>query len=85
MINLKTKLKCNAVQERHGTCSACLEKDENLKSRNIEFTKIENVFKEKSKEMFEIEKFFKQKEEELTQKCDDLEKKIKTKVFSRFQ
>ncbi|MFS7962822.1 hypothetical protein Hanom_Chr08g00731011 [Helianthus anomalus] len=29
------------------TCSACTEKDKNLRSRNIEFTKIEDVFKVK--------------------------------------
>ncbi|MFS7896523.1 hypothetical protein Hanom_Chr15g01364471 [Helianthus anomalus] len=43
------------------TCSACNEKDENLKSRNIEFTKIERVFKEKCKEMFENKNVLKQK------------------------
>ncbi|MFS8024478.1 hypothetical protein Hanom_Chr16g01463731 [Helianthus anomalus] len=59
------------------TCSACTEKDENIRSINSEFTKIENVFKEKCKEMFEIKKFWKQKEEELRQKCDGLEKENK--------
>ncbi|MFS7945877.1 hypothetical protein Hanom_Chr06g00529281 [Helianthus anomalus] len=59
------------------TCSACIDKDENLRSRSIEFTKIENIFKEKYNEMFEIEKVLKQKEEELTQRCDSLEKENK--------
>ncbi|MFS7888701.1 hypothetical protein Hanom_Chr00s000001g01598221 [Helianthus anomalus] len=35
------------------SCSACTEKDEMLKSRDAEFTKIENVFKEKCKEFLE--------------------------------
>ncbi|MFS8007041.1 hypothetical protein Hanom_Chr14g01256291 [Helianthus anomalus] len=48
------------------TCSAYNEKDENLRSRNIEFTKIEHIFKEKCNEMLETEKVLKQKEEELT-------------------
>ncbi|MFS7977250.1 hypothetical protein Hanom_Chr10g00901841 [Helianthus anomalus] len=49
----------NEVQSRKcmETCRDCTDKDENLISRNIEFTKIENVFKENCKEMFEIEKF----------------------------
>ncbi|MFS7954289.1 hypothetical protein Hanom_Chr07g00628541 [Helianthus anomalus] len=54
----KNEVQCRKCME---TCNACTEKDENLRSRNIEFTKIENVFKEKCKEMFEAEKFFKQK------------------------
>ncbi|MFS7948273.1 hypothetical protein Hanom_Chr06g00558011 [Helianthus anomalus] len=45
------EVQCKKCME---TCSACTEKDENLRSRNIEFTKIENVFKDKCKEMFEI-------------------------------
>ncbi|MFS7911808.1 hypothetical protein Hanom_Chr02g00122421 [Helianthus anomalus] len=56
------------------TCRACAEKDENLKSRDIEFTKIENVFKTKYKEMFENEEVLKQKVEKLTIKCQDFEK-----------
>ncbi|MFS7986993.1 hypothetical protein Hanom_Chr11g01016791 [Helianthus anomalus] len=61
-IDLKTEHK-NEVQCRKcmEICSACTEKDENLRFRKIEFTKIENVFKEKCKEMFEIENFLKQK------------------------
>ncbi|MFS7969420.1 hypothetical protein Hanom_Chr09g00808991 [Helianthus anomalus] len=59
--------------EKYGTknetqCSACTEKDEILKSRNMESTKIENVVKENSK------KCLKQKVEELTLKCDGFEK-----------
>ncbi|MFS7927318.1 hypothetical protein Hanom_Chr04g00307661 [Helianthus anomalus] len=56
------------------TCRANTEKEEKLKSRDIEFTKIENVFKEKCKEMFENENDLKQKDEELTRKCKLLEK-----------
>ncbi|MFS7905817.1 hypothetical protein Hanom_Chr01g00052141 [Helianthus anomalus] len=56
------------------TCNACIEKDENLRSDNVEFTKIEKVFKEKCNEMLENENILKQKEEELTQKCKVLEK-----------
>ncbi|MFS7996797.1 hypothetical protein Hanom_Chr12g01134031 [Helianthus anomalus] len=33
------------------TCSACTEKDEKFRTRDLEFTKIEKVFKEKCKEM----------------------------------
>ncbi|MFS7978380.1 hypothetical protein Hanom_Chr10g00914851 [Helianthus anomalus] len=50
----KTEEQCRKCME---TCSACTEKDENLRSRNFEFTKIENIFKEKCKEMLEIENF----------------------------
>ncbi|MFS8034505.1 hypothetical protein Hanom_Chr17g01581901 [Helianthus anomalus] len=56
------------------TRSTCIEKDEKLKSRDIEFTKIEKVFKDKCKEMFENENILKQKEEKLTQKCNVLQK-----------
>ncbi|MFS7954105.1 hypothetical protein Hanom_Chr07g00626421 [Helianthus anomalus] len=56
------------------TCSVCTTKDENLRSRNIEFTKIENLFKEKCKEMFENEKILKQQEEELTHKYNGFKK-----------
>ncbi|MFS7919881.1 hypothetical protein Hanom_Chr03g00217831 [Helianthus anomalus] len=56
-------------------CSACTEKDENLRSRNIEFTKIENVFKEKCKYMFEKEEILKQTIQELTQNVTVLKKK----------
>ncbi|MFS7978795.1 hypothetical protein Hanom_Chr10g00919631 [Helianthus anomalus] len=56
------------------TCNACTEKDENLKSRNIKFTKIETVFKEKCKERFENEEILKQKVEKLTLECQDFEK-----------
>ncbi|MFS7946069.1 hypothetical protein Hanom_Chr06g00531691 [Helianthus anomalus] len=48
----KNEEQCKKCME---TCSALTEKDENLRSRYIEFTKIENVFKEKYKEMFEKE------------------------------
>ncbi|MFS7904366.1 hypothetical protein Hanom_Chr01g00035181 [Helianthus anomalus] len=48
------------------TCNACTGKDKNLRSRDIEFTKIENIFKEKCNEMLENERFLKQKQEKLT-------------------
>ncbi|MFS7967816.1 putative transcription factor interactor and regulator CCHC(Zn) family [Helianthus anomalus] len=56
------------------TCSAFTEKDETLISKNIEFTKIENVYNEKFREFLEQENILKQKEEELTQNCNVLEK-----------
>ncbi|MFS7966368.1 hypothetical protein Hanom_Chr09g00772921 [Helianthus anomalus] len=70
----KTEVQCRKCMK---TCNTCTEKDENLRSRNIEFTKIEYIFKEKCIEMLENEKFLKQKEEELTQKCDSLKKENK--------
>ncbi|MFS7997081.1 hypothetical protein Hanom_Chr12g01137551 [Helianthus anomalus] len=42
------------------TCEDCTEKDNSLRSRDIEFTEIEKIFKEKCNEMFENEKFLKQ-------------------------
>ncbi|MFS7905820.1 hypothetical protein Hanom_Chr01g00052171 [Helianthus anomalus] len=51
------------------TCNACIAKDKSLRSDNVEFTKIEKVFKEKCNEMLQNENILKQKEEELTQKC----------------
>ncbi|KAJ0689356.1 putative transcription factor interactor and regulator CCHC(Zn) family [Helianthus annuus] len=59
------------------TCSECTKKDEKLKIRDIEFTKIEKIFKNKSHEMIENEKFLKQENEKLKQKCDDPEKENK--------
>ncbi|KAF5813676.1 putative transcription factor interactor and regulator CCHC(Zn) family [Helianthus annuus] len=56
------------------TCRACTEKDEQLRTRDLEFTKIENVFKEKCKEMLEKEKVFKENDEKLSEKCNKLEK-----------
>ncbi|MFS8002188.1 hypothetical protein Hanom_Chr13g01199131 [Helianthus anomalus] len=56
------------------TCSACTEKDEKFRTRDIEFIKIEKVFKEKCKEMLENEKILKDSDEKLTQKCKSLEK-----------
>ncbi|XP_035843864.1 septation ring formation regulator EzrA-like [Helianthus annuus] len=46
----KTEQQCKKCME---TCSACTEKDEKLKIRDIEFTKIEKIFKNKSHEMIE--------------------------------
>ncbi|MFS7963166.1 hypothetical protein Hanom_Chr08g00734911 [Helianthus anomalus] len=59
------------------TCKGCTEKDDNIRSRDIEFTKIERIFKGKCHEMLENERFFKEKEKELTKKCEDLEKENK--------
>ena len=39
-------------------CRACTEKDKQFRTRELEFTKIENIFKEKCKEMLEKEKSF---------------------------
>ncbi|MFS7995281.1 hypothetical protein Hanom_Chr12g01116151 [Helianthus anomalus] len=61
----KKDVQCRKCME---TCSVCIENDEKLKSRNVEFTKIEKVFKEKCKEMFENENILKQKEEKLLRK-----------------
>ncbi|MFS7998475.1 hypothetical protein Hanom_Chr12g01154251 [Helianthus anomalus] len=41
---IKSEEQCKKCIE---TCRACTEKDKNLRSRDIEFTKIENIFKEK--------------------------------------
>ncbi|MFS7966477.1 hypothetical protein Hanom_Chr09g00774191 [Helianthus anomalus] len=50
----KTEEHCRKCVE---TYKACTEKDENLKSRDIELTKIETVFKTKCKEMLKNEEF----------------------------
>ncbi|XP_022042023.1 interaptin-like [Helianthus annuus] len=55
-------------------CKACTEKDNSLRFRNIEFIKIEKIFKDKCNDMIENEKFLKQENEKLKQKCDDFEK-----------
>ncbi|KAJ0857218.1 hypothetical protein HanRHA438_Chr13g0587461 [Helianthus annuus] len=55
-------------------CSACTEKDEKFKTRNLEFNKIEEVFKNKCKEMLENEKVLKDNDEKLSEKCKKLEK-----------
>ncbi|KAJ0852855.1 putative transcription factor interactor and regulator CCHC(Zn) family [Helianthus annuus] len=55
-------------------CRACTEKDEQFRTRELEFTKIENIFKEKCKEMLEKEKVFNEKDEKLSGKCTKLEK-----------
>ncbi|MFS8020088.1 hypothetical protein Hanom_Chr15g01411431 [Helianthus anomalus] len=52
----KTDEQCKKCIE---TCSACTEKDEKFRTRDLEFTKIEKVFKEKCKEMLENEKVLK--------------------------
>ncbi|MFS7903784.1 hypothetical protein Hanom_Chr01g00028141 [Helianthus anomalus] len=77
----KTAEQCKKWME---TCRACTEKDNNLRYRDIEFTKIERILKEKCHEMLENERVLKEKEKELTQKCEDLEKKqnFERKVFS---
>ncbi|MFS8019630.1 hypothetical protein Hanom_Chr15g01405991 [Helianthus anomalus] len=48
------------------TCSACTKKDEKFRTRDMEFTKIERVFKDKCKEMFEKEKVLIDNDEKLT-------------------
>ncbi|KAM0013533.1 hypothetical protein Hdeb2414_s0042g00740311 [Helianthus debilis subsp. tardiflorus] len=70
----KAEQQCKKCME---TCSSCTEKDEKLKITDIEFTKIEKIFKNKSHEMIESEKFLKQENEKLKQKCDELEKENK--------
>ncbi|KAJ0458539.1 putative transcription factor interactor and regulator CCHC(Zn) family [Helianthus annuus] len=55
-------------------CRACTEKDEQFRTRELEFTKIENIFKEKCKEMLEKEKVFNENDEKLSGKCSKLEK-----------
>ncbi|KAF5805179.1 putative transcription factor interactor and regulator CCHC(Zn) family [Helianthus annuus] len=75
-IDNEAEQQCKKCKE---TCSACIEKDEKLNKRDIEFTKINKIFKEKCHEMSEIEKFLKQENEKLKQKCDDLE--IENKVL----
>ncbi|MFS8009221.1 hypothetical protein Hanom_Chr14g01282131 [Helianthus anomalus] len=67
---VKNDVHCRKCME---TCRVCVEKDENLKSKDIEFTKIESVFKAKGKEMFKNEEVLKQKVEKLTLKCQDFE------------
>ncbi|MFS7937062.1 hypothetical protein Hanom_Chr05g00423091 [Helianthus anomalus] len=58
-------------------CKSCTEKDNNLRSRDIEFTKIEKIFKEKCNEMLENEKFLKQENEKLNRNAKFLKKKTK--------
>ncbi|KAJ0540288.1 hypothetical protein HanRHA438_Chr08g0371141 [Helianthus annuus] len=67
----KTEEQCRKCME---TCRACAEKDENLKLRYFEFTKIETVFKTKCKKMLENEEVLKQKVEKLALKYQDFEK-----------
>ncbi|MFS8034736.1 hypothetical protein Hanom_Chr17g01584711 [Helianthus anomalus] len=43
-IDNKIEQQCKKWME---TCSACIEKDENFKNRDIEFTKTEKIFKRK--------------------------------------
>ncbi|KAJ0540355.1 putative transcription factor interactor and regulator CCHC(Zn) family [Helianthus annuus] len=69
--NLKLIEQCKKCME---PCRACTEKDEQFKTRDLEFTKIENIFKEKCKEMLEKEKVFNENDEKLSGKCTKLEK-----------
>ncbi|KAJ0876109.1 putative transcription factor interactor and regulator CCHC(Zn) family [Helianthus annuus] len=69
--NLKLFDQCKKCME---PCRACTEKDEQCRTRDLEFTKIENIFKEKCKEMLEKEKVFKENDEKLSEKCNKLEK-----------
>ncbi|KAM0071966.1 putative transcription factor interactor and regulator CCHC(Zn) family [Helianthus debilis subsp. tardiflorus] len=73
--NSETQIKiveqCKKCME---TCRACTEKDEKFRTRDLEFTKMENIFKEKCKEMLEKEKVLKENDEKLSEKCKKLEK-----------
>ncbi|KAJ0620903.1 hypothetical protein HanIR_Chr01g0002661 [Helianthus annuus] len=60
--NLKLIVQCKKCME---PCRACTKKDEQFRTRDLEFTKIENIFKEKCKEMLEKEKVFKENDEKL--------------------
>ncbi|KAJ0809384.1 putative transcription factor interactor and regulator CCHC(Zn) family [Helianthus annuus] len=78
-IDNEAEQQCKKCME---TCSSCIEKDAKLNNRDIEFTKIEKIFKEKCHEMIENEKFLKQENDKLKLKCDNLEtenKKLKEK------
>ncbi|MFS7966249.1 hypothetical protein Hanom_Chr09g00771641 [Helianthus anomalus] len=55
-------------------CIDCTEKNEKFITRDIEFNKIEEVFKNKCKEMLENEKVLKDNDEKLSEKCKMLEK-----------
>ncbi|KAF5759446.1 putative transcription factor interactor and regulator CCHC(Zn) family [Helianthus annuus] len=68
---LKPTEQCKKCME---TCRACIEKDDIIKTKDIETNKLENVFKMKCKEMIETEEILKLKVEKLTQKCQGLEK-----------
>ncbi|MFS7972047.1 hypothetical protein Hanom_Chr09g00840011 [Helianthus anomalus] len=50
-IDHKTTEQCKKCME---TCRTCTEKDDNLRSKEIEITKIEKIFKEKCHEMLEM-------------------------------
>ncbi|XP_021971547.1 putative protein tag-278 [Helianthus annuus] len=67
----KIEYKCRNCIEM---CKACTEKDEKIKTKDIELNKIETVFKTKCKEMLESEEVLKRKIEKLTLKCQDFEK-----------
>ncbi|MFS7977973.1 hypothetical protein Hanom_Chr10g00910221 [Helianthus anomalus] len=69
--NLKLIVQCKKCME---PCRTCTEKDEQFRIRDLEFTKIENIFKEKCKEMLEKEKVFKENDEKLSERCNKLEK-----------
>ncbi|MFS7987799.1 hypothetical protein Hanom_Chr11g01027121 [Helianthus anomalus] len=69
--NFKMIYQCKKCME---PCRACTEKDEQFRTRDLEFTKIENIFKEKCKEMLEKEKVFKENDEKLSKRCNKLEK-----------
>ncbi|MFS7985437.1 hypothetical protein Hanom_Chr11g00998361 [Helianthus anomalus] len=57
-IDYKISEQCKKCTKK---CSAYTEKDNNMRSRDIEFTKIEKIFKEKCHEMLENERFLKEK------------------------
>ncbi|KAM0057614.1 putative transcription factor interactor and regulator CCHC(Zn) family [Helianthus debilis subsp. tardiflorus] len=62
--NLKLINQCKKCME---PCRACTEKDEQFRTKELEFTKIENIFKEKCKEMLEKEKVFNEKDEKFSE------------------
>ncbi|MFS7947777.1 hypothetical protein Hanom_Chr06g00552211 [Helianthus anomalus] len=68
----KTVQQCKKCMEM---CSACTEKDEKFRTRDLEFTKIKEVFKNKCKEMLENEKVLKDNDEKITQKLHDFRKR----------
>ncbi|KAJ0851059.1 putative transcription factor interactor and regulator CCHC(Zn) family [Helianthus annuus] len=68
---LKPAEQCKKCME---PCRACTEKDEQFRTKDLEFTKIENIFKNKCKEMLEKEKVFKENDEKFSEKCNKLEK-----------
>ncbi|KAJ0939837.1 putative transcription factor interactor and regulator CCHC(Zn) family [Helianthus annuus] len=81
---MEANTELNSAKNAWNHCSACTEKDEEFRKRDLEFNKIEEVFKNKCKEMLENEKVLKDNDEKITQKCTNLEKEneiLKEKVL----